>query len=116
MEDIDIFEKILGPDVTTLKGKTVRNKPKSVVNDYIGITQELNDTHQNIELCADIMYIQRQIICISIYKRIKFIAIQDIIDGNFLILNKSFDNTFRVYNQSVLQIQRIHVDTRFKPM
>ena len=31
-------------------------------------------------------------------------------------VNKEFDNTFIVYNQSGFQIQRIHVDPEFKPM
>ena len=33
MEDIDICEKIFGPDIYTLKGKRVRTKPISAVND-----------------------------------------------------------------------------------
>ena len=42
--------------------------------------------------------------------------IQDITDRNIPILNKWFDNTFRIYNQSGFQIQIIYVDTEFKPM
>ena len=37
MEDIDICEKIFGPNICTLKGKTVHTKPKVVVNYYIDI-------------------------------------------------------------------------------
>ena len=40
VEDIDICEKIFGLDIYMLKGRTVRTKPKSVVNDYNNITQE----------------------------------------------------------------------------
>ena len=32
------------------------------------------------------------------------------------IINKEFDNSFRVYNQSGFHIQRIHVDPEFKPI
>ena len=53
---------------------------------------------------------------VKISKRIKFITIQEITDRNIPILNKAFNIAFRVYNQSVLQIQTIQVDTEFKPI
>ena len=87
-----------------------------MANDYIEIPQELKDTHHKIELCSDIMYIQGQMFLIAISKKIKFITIQAIKDKRIPISNKAFDNTFRVYNQPGLQIQRLHVDTEFKPM
>ena len=37
MEDIYICEKIFGPDIYTFEVKTVRNKQRAVVNDYIDI-------------------------------------------------------------------------------
>ena len=57
IEYIDIFGEIFGPDIYTLRYKTVRTKPKVVVNDYIGIKQESRDIYKLIELCANIMYI-----------------------------------------------------------
>ena len=88
IDDIDIYEKIFCPNIYTLKGNTVCTKPKSVVNDYIGITQELNNTHQKIELCDDIMYIQGQISLVTISKTIKSITIQDTTERKIPILNK----------------------------
>ena len=46
IEYIDIHEKIFGPNIYTLKGKTVQTKPKPVVNYYIDIPQELKYTHK----------------------------------------------------------------------
>ena len=51
---------------------------------------------------------------VTISKKIRFITIQEITDRKMTILNKEFDNTFRVYNQAVAQIQIIHVDHNFK--
>ena len=70
------------------------------MNDYIDITQELKDTHKNIEICAYIMYIQEQMFLVTVFKTIKFITIQDITESKIPIFNKAFDNKFRVYNQS----------------
>ena len=87
-----------------------------MVNCYINIPQELKDTHQNIEICAYIMYIQGKIILVTITKRIKFVTIQDIAYTKITILNKAFDNIFRVYNQEGFQIQGIYIYPKFKPM
>jgi hypothetical protein len=35
--DVELAEKIFGPDIATLKGKTTRRKPVPVVEDYIDI-------------------------------------------------------------------------------
>ena len=107
MDDIDICEKIFGPFMYTLKGKTVCTKPKAVVNDYIDIIQELKDTHQQIELCDNFMYILGQMFLVTISKKIKLITFQYIQDSKIPILNKAFDNTFRVYNQEGFQIKTV---------
>ena len=66
IEDIDICEKIFGPNIYTSKRKMLRTKQKLVVNDYIGIPQKLKDTHQNIEFCSNIMYIQGHMFLLTI--------------------------------------------------
>ena len=62
------------------------------------------------------MYIRGQIFLVTISKTIKFITIQDITERKISILNKSFDNKFRVYYQAWFQIQMVHLDPKFKPM
>ena len=62
------------------------------------------------------MYIKGQIFLITISKAIKSITIQEITERKIPVLNESFDNKFRVYNQAGFQIRRIHVDPEFKQM
>jgi hypothetical protein len=52
-EDIEIAERIFGPDIGSLKGKTTRHRPAPVINDYVEVPQELLDNHHNIILCID---------------------------------------------------------------
>ena len=51
----------------------------------------------------------------SISNRIKSVTTQDITYRKITILNKEFDNTLIIYNQTGLQTQTIHEDTEFKP-
>jgi len=57
IEDVNIAEKIFGPDIGSLKGKTTRQKPLPVVDDFIEIPKGLVDKQQNVTLCIDVLKI-----------------------------------------------------------
>jgi hypothetical protein len=57
VEDVNISEKIFGPDISSLKGKLTRQKPKPVRQDVVEISKELITKHHDIELCMDTMYV-----------------------------------------------------------
>ena len=113
-EDINIAEKIFGKDISTLKGKSVRTTPVPVVKDYIKIPKAIMEKHQDVELCADIMFIQGLAFLTTISKRIKYRTIEFIEKRNEKVLNKGFDNVFRIYNKAGFRITELHVDPEFK--
>eukprot|EP00978_Attheya_sp_CCMP212_P012626 scaffold31575_cov60-Attheya_sp.AAC.1 len=53
IEDIKLAEKIFGPDVATLKGKTTRRKPLVVIKDAIMIPRELVQAQQHVTMAMD---------------------------------------------------------------
>jgi hypothetical protein len=55
VEDVNISEKIFGPDMSSLKGKSTRCKPKPVRSDLIEIPKEIITKHHDIDLCMDAM-------------------------------------------------------------
>ena len=57
VDDIILAEKIFGPDVASLKGKTVRQTSTPVVADIIEIPRELIAAHEEVELCIDTFFI-----------------------------------------------------------
>jgi hypothetical protein len=52
-EDVDIAEKIFGPDVTTLKGNMTRHAPIPIIEDCIEIPRELITTQYSVTLCLN---------------------------------------------------------------
>jgi hypothetical protein len=55
VEDVNISEKIFGPDMSSLKGKSTRRKPKPVRSHLIEIPKEIITKHHDIDLCMDTM-------------------------------------------------------------
>ena len=114
LEDIKICEKIFGPDIYALKGKTTRRAPKVVVNDYVEVPRELIDAHKYVTLCMDIMFIDTVPFLVTVSKYIKYITVRHIkgrSDGEIL---EALDFVFTDYNSAGFTIKEIHCDQEFE--
>ena len=52
-EDINLAEKVYGPDIGSLKGKSARSKPVPVVDNAIEIPDELININKELKLSTD---------------------------------------------------------------
>ena len=51
--DVDLAEKIFGPDIAPIKGKATQRKPMPVTSDVIEIPKELISAQHHVTLCMD---------------------------------------------------------------
>jgi hypothetical protein len=113
VEDINIAEKIFGPDVSSLKGKSPRRKPKPVRKDLIEIPKELIMKHHDIKLCMDTMYVNGCGMLTAIDRTCKYqslVPIETRHEEYFRVL----DEILRYYNNAGFVITEIHCNGEYR--
>ena len=114
-EDIEIMKAIYGDyNVYALKGKTVKQKAKRVVRDYINVPEELKLKYQNVELCVDLMYVQGVCFLVTVSKHLKLITVEYLNDRSKMSLAQGLDSAFTVCNNEGYAITDAHADMEFE--
>ena len=55
--DVSNAHAIFGPDLASIRGKTVRRKPKLIVKEYVVVPKELVSQHTFISMAADVFFV-----------------------------------------------------------
>ena len=63
---------IFGPDLASVRGKTVRRKPKSIVEEYITVPKELVSRHKFISIANDIFFVDGIAFLLTVAIKLKF--------------------------------------------
>jgi hypothetical protein len=113
-QDVEIAEKIFGPDVSELKGKSTRRKPKIVKYDVIAVPCELKQ--RLLELAIDIMFICSIPMLTTIDRTIKFRSLVILNSRKAPDLYEGLDDVLRLYNGRGFYISRILCDRELKPL
>jgi hypothetical protein len=92
-EDVDIAEKIFGPDVATLKGKMTHCAPVPIIEDQIQITREMITTQYSVTLCLDGMKVNDISFLTMISKNLMYQT------ARYIPVDKSSHNLFHGFSQ-----------------
>ena len=115
-EDVDLAEKIFGPDAATLKGRTTRSNPTPAKADYIEIPTEILADNTKIKLFLDVMYINKIPLLTAIDDTIKYRSVSIVKGKSDDDYYEAIDKILRLYNKGGFRITHIMCDGEFKSM
>jgi hypothetical protein len=114
--DITTSNKIFGPDVASLIGKTVRQQPAPVLTDYVEIPQPIIDLNKDVNLAADVMFVCGLCFMDSTSRTLKFTTIEHVPRRTKPMLVKSLNKVFNIYNSRNFKVITALVDREFEPL
>jgi hypothetical protein len=112
--DVDLAEKIFGPDLGTIKGKSTRHASEPVMEDLIEIPPELKAQHKDLTFCMDLMFVNGMPLFTGVDRSIKYRTAVPIKSRHSSELYKAMDKAFRVYNKVGFTITSVDSDQEFK--
>jgi hypothetical protein len=115
-EDVNIAEKIFGPNMSSLKGKSTCQKSTPVREDTVKIPEELIANNREIELCIDIMYVNECGFMTTINRTIRFRSAIPIENRTHEEYYRVLDIVLRLYNSAGFHIKTIHCNGKFRAM
>ena len=115
-KDIDLAEKIFGPDIASLKGKRTWCKLTPVVQDIIEIPHELMEAQQDIDLCFNTLYINKLPFLVTVSKCILYCTIKWLPDETSASYAKALKTVIWLYLQADFQIATMSCDQEYHPL
>jgi hypothetical protein len=112
--DVTNLRTIFGPDLASIRGKTVRHTPAPVVADYGVVPCGLVDANKVITLAADVFFINGMAFLLTISKRIKFVMTEHVPVRTALSLSKHLKCVLEVYGRAGFRVRTILMDGEFE--
>jgi hypothetical protein len=115
-KDIVMAEKIFGPDVGNLKGKSTRRNPIPVVENHIEIPRDLIRSQQGVHLCIDGMKVNGLVFLTTISRNIYYRTATYMPRQTIDQYKDELKGIIRYYNKAGIRVDYIHADNEFRPL
>jgi hypothetical protein len=115
-EDIELTERIFGPDTGALKGKMIQQKPIPVVDDRIEIPKDLIASWYAIKLFVDIMNVNGLIFFTTISEHLKYRMAQYVMSKTLTEYLRALQEVLSTYHKGGFKVTEIYCDKEFRPL
>ena len=114
--DVLRAEQIFGPDLGSLKGKTVRRQPPRVDVEEVTLPVTIKEHYQEVTLDCDIMFVNKIPFLMSISRHIRFGTAQHITNQQGTTIFNGIRAIHQVYLQRGFRIRNAFMDGQFEPL
>ena len=101
---------IFGPDLDSVRGKTVRRKPKSTVEEYVAVPKELVSRHKFISIEADVFFVDGISFLLTVAIKLKFVTLEHTPVSTAKSLVKHIKRVLQVYDRAGCTVRYITMD------
>jgi len=116
IQDIVAAEKIYGPDIAALKGKTVRKQPMRVNTEIIEVPEHIKKMHHNVILGGDILFVNGHPFLITFSNNIKLTTSENMANRNVKTIMNGLTKVINLYNSRGFNVKMMMMDNDFAPL
>jgi hypothetical protein len=105
---------IFGPDLASVRGKTVQRMPAPVVGDYVAVPKGVIERNKTVTLAADVFFVDGIAFLLTVSRNIKLISTEHVASHTAKSLSKHMDRVIQVYMQAGFSVRTILMDREFE--
>jgi hypothetical protein len=109
-------ENIYGPDVGSLKGKTVRHAPDAVRINNFPIPESILEHYKDVIIAADIMYLGNMAFFVTISRGLRFGTTDMIWNQKNETIIKAIRNVVNIYQGRGFKVSHFLMDSQFNSL
>jgi len=114
--DIAAAEDILGPNLGSLKGKTVRRKGAHVPSLVADVPYQIIKMYRNVTLCFDIMFVNKIAFLVTVSRHIRFGTTERLLSRQADVVAKALISVIYFYRQRGFRVKECNGDGEFAPI
>jgi hypothetical protein len=114
MSNVTNARAIFGPDLTSVRGKTVRRMLAPVVADYVAVPHLLVEANKVVTLVADMIFVDSTALFLTVSHRMKFVTAEHIPTQAATSLSKHLTQVLEVYGRAGFRVRTILMDGEFE--
>jgi hypothetical protein len=101
---------IFGPDLTSLRGKTVRRTPTPVVADHVAVPHAMVERNKVVTMAADVFFVDGTPFLVTLSRNIKFVMVEHLPVRMANALEKHIKRVLHVYGRGGFNVRMILMD------